>query len=68
MPYYITYMRNLKYDTNEHLYEKEVDSQTYRTDLWLPKGRGWGRERRRAWGQQMQTSIYRAEKQQGPTA
>ena len=31
----ITYMQNLKYGTNEPIYE--TDSQ--RTDLWLPQGR-----------------------------
>ena len=28
IPYDITYMWNLKYDTNEHNYERETDSQT----------------------------------------
>ena len=38
----ITYMRNLKYGTNEPVYK--TDSQTGRTDVWLPRGRGgWGR-------------------------
>ena len=27
-------MWHLKYDTNEHIYE--TDSQTQKTDLWLP--------------------------------
>ena len=36
----ITYMWNLKYGINEHIYETETDSQTERTDLWL--SRGWG--------------------------
>ena len=36
-------MWNLKYDTNEHIYEIETDSQTQKTDLWLPRGKwGWG--------------------------
>ena len=38
-------MWNLKYDTNEHIYETETDPQTWRVDLWVPKGRerrGWG--------------------------
>ena len=34
-------MRSLKYDTDELLYETVTDSQTQRTDLWLP---GVGRE------------------------
>ena len=33
VPYDITYMWNLKYDTNEHMWETETDSQTERTDL-----------------------------------
>ena len=33
-------MWNLKHDTNELIYE--TDSQTERTDLWLPRGRGAG--------------------------
>ena len=36
MPYGITYMQNLKYDTNEHIHETETDSQTQKTDSWLP--------------------------------
>ena len=36
-------MWNLKYDTNEFIYE--TDSQTQRTDLWLPSGRVGGRGR-----------------------
>ena len=33
-------MWNLKYDTYEPIYEAETDSQTLRTDLQLPRGRG----------------------------
>ena len=36
-------MWSLKYDTNELIYKTETDSQTQRTDLWLPKGRKGGR-------------------------
>ena len=35
----ITHMWNLKYDANELIHETETDSQTQRTDLWLPRGR-----------------------------
>ena len=38
--YCITYMWNLKYDTNELIYKTETDSQTQRTDFWLPGS--WG--------------------------
>ena len=42
IPYDITYMWNLKYDTNEPIYATITDSQTKRTGFWLPKGRGTG--------------------------
>jgi len=38
--YHITYMWNLKYDTNELIYETGTDPQTERTDLWMPRGGG----------------------------
>ena len=38
-------MWNPKYNTNEPMCKMEKDSQTWRTDLWLPRGRreevGW---------------------------
>ena len=34
-------MWNLKSDTNELIYE--TDSQTQKTNFWLPKGKGSGR-------------------------
>ena len=61
--YDITYMQNLKYDTNEPIYKTETDSQTQRTDLQLPRRReGLG-----VWDQQMQSIIYRMDKEEGPT-
>ena len=38
MPYDSAHMQNLKYDTNEPIYETKIDSQTQRADLWLPSG------------------------------
>ena len=38
MPYDITYMWNLKHKMN--LSMRQTDSQTQRTDLWLPQRRG----------------------------
>ena len=35
-------MWNLKYDTNKLIYRTETDSQTQRTALWLPRGKGGG--------------------------
>ena len=40
--YVITYMQNLKYDSNELIYKTETDSQTQKTNLQLPKGKGRG--------------------------
>ena len=40
--YDTTYTWNLKYDTNEPVYEIETESQTYLTDWWLPRGRRSG--------------------------
>ena len=40
MPHDIIYMWNLKYDTREHLYKTETVSQTWGTDLWLPRRAG----------------------------
>ena len=33
-------MWNLKNNTNESIYKTERDSQTWKTTLWLPKGKG----------------------------
>ena len=35
----VAYMWNLKYDTNEPIYEIETESGTQRVDWWFPKGR-----------------------------
>ena len=35
-------MCNLKYDTNELIHKTGTDSQTKKTNLWLPKGKGGG--------------------------
>ena len=38
------------YDTNELIYETETDSQMQGTDLWLPRGKGGGRDGLGVWG------------------
>ena len=49
VPYDITYMWNLKYDTNEPIYEAETDSQT-ENRLVITKGEGRrGREGLGVW-------------------
>ena len=40
----MAYMWNLKNDTNELIYKTETDSQTEKTNLWLPKGKRVGRD------------------------
>ena len=35
-----TYTWNLKKDINELIYKTEIDSQTWKTNLWLPEGIG----------------------------
>ena len=66
IPYDISCMWNPKYDTKELIYKTETDTQTQRTDLWLPRGR---RQRGElgVWDLQMQIIIYRMDKQKGPT-
>ena len=32
-------MRNLKHGTDEPIYGREAESQTWTADLWLPSGR-----------------------------
>ena len=39
----------LKNDTNELIYKTETASQTQKTHLWLPKGKGGGRDTLGAW-------------------
>ena len=38
-----------KSDTNELIYKTETDSQTLKTNLWLPKGKGGGGDKFRIW-------------------
>ena len=52
-----------KYNTNELIYKTETHSQTQNTDLWLPR---WERVTLGVWGQQIETSMHRMDKQQGP--
>ena len=48
--YDITYTRNLKYYTNELIYETGTDSQAQRTGLWLPREGGTGEGQRESLG------------------
>ena len=42
-------MWNLKNDTNELIYKTEIDPQTWKTNLWLSKGKGAGRDKLEGW-------------------
>ena len=58
-------MWNPKNDTNDLIYKTETDSQTSKTNLWLPKGkRGGGRDKLGVWDQQIHTTIYKTDNQQ----
>ena len=58
---------NLKYGTHDPIYKTEAGSQTWRTDLWLPRGRGEGVGWMGVWGWYMQTVTFTMDKQRGPT-
>ena len=63
--YDITYMWNLKKDTNELIYKIEIDSQTQKTNLWLTKGKR-GEGKIRSLGLTYINIIYKIDKQQEP--
>ena len=60
-------MQNVKNDTNELIYKTEIDSQTQKTNFWLPKGKGWERDKLGVWDCNIQTTIYGVDNQQGLT-
>ena len=59
--YDITYMWNLKNSINQFIYE--TDSQTQKTNLRLPRGSEG--DKLIVWDWQMQTTMYKVNKQQG---
>ena len=61
-------MRNQKDDTNELIYKRETDSQTQKTNLWIPKGKGEESDKLGIWEQHIHTAVYNIDKQQGLTA
>ena len=57
---HITCVQNVNCDTNEFIYEAEIDSQTQKTNLWLPKRKEDRRKYRLGvWDQQIQIIIYK---------
>ena len=63
---YITYMQNLKKDTNELIYKTETDSQTSKINLWLQRGSVGVKEGLGAWGLAYAHYVYRMDSQWGP--
>ena len=55
-------MWNLKNYTNESIYKTDTDSQTQKTNLWLPKGKYVGRDQLGVSDYQIQTTIYKIDK------
>ena len=47
--------------------EKKIKHRHKKTNLWLPKGKGQGRDKLGVWNQQIHSTIYKKDKQQGPT-
>ena len=60
--YDITYLWNLKNDTNEPFYKTETDPQTQKANLWLPKQKGEERDKLEVCDQQIQTTIHKIDK------
>ena len=58
----------IKRNTNALTYKTERDSQTLRTNLWLPGGRMRGRDSWGVWDGHVHTAIFKMDNQQGPTA
>ena len=56
-----------KKGSNEPIYKTETDSQTLKTNLWLPKGKGGAGDGLRVWDWHMHTVVYGMNGQQGPT-
>ena len=56
--YMISHMWILKNDTNELNYETATNSQTQKTNLWLPKGKGVGGGKNQEVGININTLLY----------
>ena len=57
--YGITYMWNLKVGTNELIYKAKIELQMYKINLWLPGGKGRGRDKLEDWNWHIHTAIYK---------
>ena len=52
---------------NEPLHKMETDSKTQKTNMVINGERGWQRDELGVWDQQIQTTLCKIYKQQGPT-
>ena len=59
---FVTYMWNLEYDISERIYETETHRHGEQTCGCQREG-AWGREGLGVWDEQMQTNMYRMDKQ-----
>ena len=66
-PYDTAYMWNLKYDTNKLIYYTETNLHTEKKFMVIKGERGWGRDKLRVWGYQIQITIYKRDKQEFPS-
>ena len=64
IPYDITYIWSLKYDTNEPIYKADTDLEN---ELWLPGGRVGRSDRLGVWDWHVHTAILKMDNQQRPT-
>ena len=60
-------MWNLKYVTNELIYKTETDFRHRKQTYGYQRGKEVGRDKLGVWDQQIQTTVYKVDKQQGPT-
>ena len=49
-------LKNVK---NKLIYKTKTDSQTQKTNLWLPKEKGRGRDKLGCWDKHIHTTIYK---------
>ena len=56
-------MWSLKNDTDKLINKTEIDSQTQKTSVELPKGKGEGRDKLGIWDEQIHATIYKIDKQ-----
>ena len=59
------YMQNQK-KIQISLFTKQIQTHRHGKQTWLPKGKG-GRDKLGIWNEQIDTTIYKKDNQEGPT-